>query len=85
MQAQTPTVELKHNKPTETLEGREEPYSSGDIDNMAVAPITATTVRSRKAAENIDPKNPETWGKVPRNALCPCGSGKKYKQCCGKL
>jgi hypothetical protein len=19
---------------------------------------------------------------VPRNALCPCGSGKKYKQCC---
>lgn len=22
--------------------------------------------------------------KVPRNALCPCGSGKKYKSCCGK-
>ncbi len=22
--------------------------------------------------------------KVARNALCPCGSGKKYKQCCGK-
>jgi preprotein translocase subunit SecA len=22
--------------------------------------------------------------KVPRNAPCPCGSGKKYKQCCGK-
>jgi SEC-C motif-containing protein len=21
--------------------------------------------------------------KVGRNALCPCGSGKKYKQCCG--
>ncbi|MGJ7035708.1 YecA family protein [Anoxybacillus eryuanensis] len=21
--------------------------------------------------------------KVARNALCPCGSGKKYKQCCG--
>ena len=24
------------------------------------------------------------WGKVPRNAKCPCGSGKKYKHCCGK-
>ena len=24
-------------------------------------------------------------GKVGRNAPCPCGSGKKYKQCCGKL
>ncbi len=21
---------------------------------------------------------------IPRNAPCPCGSGKKYKQCCGK-
>ena len=24
------------------------------------------------------------WGKIPRNAKCPCGSGKKYKHCCGK-
>lgn len=23
-------------------------------------------------------------GKVSKNALCPCGSGKKYKRCCGK-
>ncbi|DAB32025.1 MAG TPA: preprotein translocase subunit SecA [Sulfurospirillum sp. UBA11407] len=22
--------------------------------------------------------------KIPRNGPCPCGSGKKYKQCCGK-
>lgn len=22
---------------------------------------------------------------VPRNAPCPCGSGKKYKHCCGRL
>ena len=22
--------------------------------------------------------------KVSRNAKCPCGSGKKYKQCCGQ-
>ena len=31
----------------------------------------------------IDPKNPETWGKVGRNDDCPCGSGKKYKHCHG--
>jgi preprotein translocase subunit SecA len=24
------------------------------------------------------------WSKTPRNAPCPCGSGKKYKQCHGK-
>ncbi len=33
----------------------------------------------------FDKNNPETWGKVPRNAPCPCGSGKKFKQCHGKL
>ncbi|MCF8880770.1 preprotein translocase subunit SecA [Hyphobacterium sp. SN044] len=33
----------------------------------------------------IDPDNPATWGKVPRNSPCPCGSGKKYKHCHGAL
>ena len=27
---------------------------------------------------------PATSNKIPRNAPCPCGSGKKYKHCCGK-
>ncbi len=27
----------------------------------------------------------EDWGKVPRNAPCPCGSGKKFKHCHGAL
>ena len=33
----------------------------------------------------VDPNDPDTWGKVPRNAACPCGSGKKYKHCHGKV
>ena len=24
------------------------------------------------------------WGRVSRNATCPCGSGKKYKHCHGR-
>ena len=28
---------------------------------------------------------PASWGKVPRNAPCPCGSGKKFKHCHGRL
>ena len=31
----------------------------------------------------MDPKKPDTWGKVGRNDPCPCGSGKKYKHCHG--
>jgi preprotein translocase subunit SecA len=27
----------------------------------------------------------ESWGKVGRNSPCPCGSGKKYKHCHGRL
>lgn len=30
-------------------------------------------------------KGMKDWGKTPRNAPCPCGSGKRYKQCHGKL
>ena len=37
------------------------------------------------ARQELDPNDPSTWGKVPRNASCPCGSGRKYKHCCGKL
>jgi preprotein translocase subunit SecA len=33
----------------------------------------------------IDPNDPRTWGKVQRNALCPCGSGRKFKHCHGAL
>ena len=33
----------------------------------------------------FDAKDPTTWGKVARNDLCPCGSGKKYKHCHGQI
>jgi preprotein translocase subunit SecA len=33
----------------------------------------------------VDPNKPDTWAKVQRNALCPCGSGRKYKHCHGAL
>ena len=35
---------------------------------------------------NIAPQKEEVVfeKKIPRNEPCPCGSGKKYKQCCGK-
>jgi preprotein translocase subunit SecA len=35
------------------------------------------------APENRNPDDPATWGKVGRNEVCPCGSGKKYKHCHG--
>jgi preprotein translocase subunit SecA len=34
---------------------------------------------------DIDPNDPATWGRVARNASCPCGSGKKFKHCHGRV
>ena len=51
---------------------------AGDGD-VRLAPL-----RTRQAAAEMDPDNPATWGKVARNAPCPCGSGKKYKHCHGR-
>ncbi|MBV7395075.1 preprotein translocase subunit SecA [Mameliella sediminis] len=49
-------------------------------DASAAAPGAQTS-----AAEGFDENNPETWGNPGRNDLCPCGSGKKFKHCHGKL
>ena len=48
------------------------------------APEKRAPIQTRKAAGAFDPSDPATWGKVSRNAPCPCGSGKKYKHCHGK-
>ena len=44
-------------------------------------------VAKGKAADDeskVAKKTPKKSTKVGRNDPCPCGSGKKYKQCCGK-
>jgi preprotein translocase subunit SecA len=38
-----------------------------------------------EASEAANRKPVRTGPKVGRNDPCPCGSGKKYKQCCGKM
>ncbi|MBV9431146.1 MAG: SEC-C domain-containing protein, partial [Hyphomicrobiales bacterium] len=38
-----------------------------------------------RQATKIDPDDPSSWGRVGRNEACPCGSGKKFKHCHGRL
>jgi len=47
---------------------------------------TRTQVAKGEAVSDGKPKKkePKRVSKVGRNEACPCGSGKKYKQCCGK-
>ncbi len=50
-------------------------------DGMAAEGELALAPPRREA---VDPNDPATWAGTPRNAPCPCGSGKKYKQCHGR-
>ena len=49
--------------------------------------VTETDIR--QTLESIIKDKPEqvtaTTNKIGRNDPCPCGSGKKYKRCCGNL
>ncbi len=50
----------------------------------AADPAPAPTV-SEGAIEGFDENNRETWGNPGRNDPCPCGSGKKFKHCHGRV
>ena len=47
--------------------------------------IVAKNNKNPTNENQINPETVEEWGKVGRNELCPCGSGKKYKHCHGKM
>jgi preprotein translocase subunit SecA len=93
-------LEIRRQDPAESLaprereqelhEGREDPALAQERESQqpqaAVAQgAAAAPVMSRQAADTLDPERPETWGRVSRNAPCPCGSGSKYKHCHGKV
>ena len=55
-------------------------FDPADPDGGGVA-----TLHRPRPAVTPDPNDPATWGKVSRNAPCPCGSGKKFKHCHGRM
>ncbi len=55
-------------------------FDPADPDGGGVA-----TLSRPRTNPKIDPNDPSTWGKVSRNAPCPCGSGKKFKHCHGRV
>ncbi|MDR1694165.1 MAG: preprotein translocase subunit SecA [Lactobacillaceae bacterium] len=54
-------------------------------ENLIGADSDSENVPFQYSKEDVDPGNPDTWGKVSRNDPCPCGSGKKFKHCHGKF
>jgi preprotein translocase subunit SecA len=58
--------------------------SSSAFGEQAPPPADASNVVSEAARAMEKAKPVRSGPKVGRNDLCPCGSGKKYKHCCGK-
>ncbi len=56
------------------------------VDQAAgAAEAKAEAVASGDALPGFDENDPSTWGNPSRNDQCPCGSGKKFKHCHGRL
>ena len=91
IQAEEDVDMLPHGLPGEMHETRLDPaLEMAALGNGGLmlddAPLGShIPLRTNAPAAEIDPKNPATWGKVSRNAPCPCGSGKKFKHCHGRV
>ncbi len=54
-------------------------------ENSEAPASTAAAASGSTAVAGFDENDPSTWGTPARNDECPCGSGKKFKHCHGKL
>ena len=70
--ARTDMSTLRANR--EEIEAAGEDYAANENDRF---PSTSTADVKRDPVRNLEPR-------IGRNDVCPCGSGKKYKQCHGK-
>ncbi len=85
-------VFMRRAKFDETQETREDPALSGGDQPQArgksqtsVGYNRDSNVQQFPSQAEFDKNDPSTWGKVQRNAECPCGSGKKFKHCHGAI
>jgi len=74
-------LEIRMPEP-EPAAGPARPEPSGAT---APRPARAAMAMAGADANGVDPTDPSTWGKVGRNQPCPCGSGRKYKHCHGRI
>jgi preprotein translocase subunit SecA len=82
MPAMPAQMQEVHEDPSLAMSMQDDPaFDPADPDGGGVA----TLPRPRAAKAARDPNDPSTWGKVARNAPCPCGSGKKFKHCHGRV
>ena len=64
---------------------RLDPALAGIAPGAMSEPLAGAAVLANPATALQGVGDPSAWVNTPRNANCPCGSGKKYKHCHGKI
>src|SRR5207247_11308450 len=91
--AQWMRVEIVQQQPEEEQQNlpymeahKVDPATGEDEFSYADATLAPALVgNGNGTSQERNPKDPTTWGKVGRDEMCPCGSGKKYKHCHGRF
>ncbi|MCP4842111.1 MAG: preprotein translocase subunit SecA, partial [Halieaceae bacterium] len=82
-------VQIQHPDEAAAIEEQRRLEASREQLAFQHAEASAMEPAAGESGEAEEPVQPQTFTreqpKVGRNEPCPCGSGKKYKQCCGKL
>ncbi|KAB2809181.1 preprotein translocase subunit SecA [Pimelobacter simplex] len=73
------SAELRATAPKVTAKGLDTPKQPQNLTYSAPDETGHEEVRGSGTVSNAD----DEFGDIGRNALCPCGSGKKYKRCHG--
>ena len=89
-------IQIKQEDPTDAIDRQREEESARARVNYQHQSVSALSgdkggsvdsSTTARAGKNEEKKNPfvRDLPKVGRNDPCPCGSGKKFKLCCGKI
>ncbi|ATF19984.1 preprotein translocase subunit SecA [Phaeobacter gallaeciensis] len=85
---ETVTQQLAHVRPISEEEQRQMMMQMAAQQaelQKAAAGAAEATATPEAPAEGFVEDDPSTWGNPSRNDKCPCGSGKKFKHCHGRL
>jgi preprotein translocase subunit SecA len=78
-------VQVRTEEDVEAVEEQRRQSSEMQFQHAPAGTLTDEPAAAEKQPEEEHEPFVRDGRKVGRNEPCPCGSGKKYKQCCGKL
>ena len=81
-EVQNPRRNVKMNAQHQQVQGMAQNQSGGTVNSYSGRQAAGNVMANGRQGASVTVRR--TGEKVGRNDPCPCGSGKKYKQCCGR-